>query len=105
MQEESTVFGRVIKKARTSAGFTREVFSERIGKSPRYIAAIENEGQTPSYETLCSIITNLGIDANIIFYPDAENNNTELDRIIRQLKLCDEHQLSIISAALDAMLN
>ena len=94
-----------VKEARIAANLTREEFSEKIGKSPRYIAALENEGQTPSYETLCTIITVLGIDPNVIFYPDDPAKTEEVDRVTRLVKRCDERQLAVVAAMLEALLS
>ena len=104
MQLQDNIFGKVVKKSRIAAGLTREEFSEKIGKSPRYIAAMENEGQTPSYETLCTVIAALGIDPNLIFYPDDPAKTDEIDRVIRLVKQCDEHQLSVVAATVEALL-
>lgn len=105
MSNKIDTFGRVVKAARRAAGLTREEFSEMIGKSPRYIAALENEGQTPSYETFCTVVTALGIDANTIFYPDSPAKTEEIDRVMRLIKQCDEHELSVIAATVEAILN
>lgn len=105
MQIKDNIFGKVVKKSRIAAGLTREEFSEKIGKSPRYIAAMENEGQTPSYETLCTVITALGIDPNLVFYPDGPAKTEDVDRVIRLVKQCDEHQLSVVSAMVEALLS
>ncbi len=105
MQLKDDAFGRVVKEARIAADLTREEFSEKIGKSPRYIAALENEGQTPSYETLCKIIAVLGIDPNVIFYPEKPAMTDEVDRVVRLVKRCDEHQLSVVAATVEALLS
>lgn len=105
MKKQDTTFGRIVKSARRAAGLTREEFSERIGKSPRYIAAMENEGQSPSYETLCTIITSLGIDPNLIFYPDAPAETEEVDRVVRLVRQCDAYELSVVAATVEALLN
>ena len=104
MKNANGAFGRIVKEARVAQGLTREEFSERIGKSPRYIAAMENEGQTPSYETLCTVINVLGIDPNVIFYPDVPGTSEEFDRVMRLVKQCNEYELSIVAATVEAIL-
>lgn len=105
MHNKHDVLGQVVKDARITAGITRESFSERVGKTPRYIASIENEGKKPSYNTLFEIINELNIDPRLIFYPDTEPDNTELYSIIRLLKKCNSHELSVVKATLTALLN
>ena len=104
MKKRATNFGKVVKAARKAAGLTREEFAERIGKSPRYIAALENEGQAPGFDTLCSVIVSLGLDPNLIFFPDSPANTEEEDRVIRLVRWCDDYQLSVVSATLEALL-
>lgn len=104
MKNKNGVLGSVVKQERIAARMTREEFSEKIGKSPRYIAAMENEGQTPGYETLRTIITTLGIDPNVIFYPDGPAQTEEVERVIRMVRLCDERQLAVVAAMVEALL-
>ena len=99
-----TIMGKLIKQARIERGWTRDVMAEKIGRSPRFIAAIENEAQPPSMGTLIALVTSLGTDANGLFYPDYRAENTELDRALRMVRLCDERQLRIVAATLDAVL-
>lgn len=105
MQIQNDVLGHVVKSARISAGMTRDFFAEKIGKSPGFIAAIENEGSTPSYETLFKIITLLNIDPQAIFFPGKKTDNQELNDIVRLLKQCSPHELRVVKAALTAMLD
>lgn len=104
MKKDTGTLGPVIKQARKEAGLTRQEFKEIIGIADRHIAAIENDGQAPSYESLYKIVMTLGIDANAIFYPDKPAKNSRLLRMNRQLKLCDEDELSIVDATLRAVI-
>lgn len=106
MQHKYDLLGRVIKDARIAAGLTREQLGGKINKSPRYIAAIENEHKRPSYKSLCDIIVALNIDSNLIFYPNLLNKKTsDKDRIYRMLDKCNDYEIGIVTATLDAILN
>ena len=106
MQEEYDLLGQVIKEARIAAGLTREQLGGKINKSPRYIASIENEHKRPSYKSLCKIIVALNIDSNLIFYPNLLSKRTsEKDRVYRMIDKCNDYEIGIISATLDAILN
>lgn len=102
MAKNYDTLGHIIKEARLKAKLTRDEFSERIGMSVRYIASIENEGKKPSFNVLCNIIRTLGIDANMIFYPDSNYTTREKEKLVRMIDLCDERSLKIISAAVKA---
>ena len=43
-------FGQAIKSTREKKGLTRKELAAQIRISPRYIASIENSGQTPSLQ-------------------------------------------------------
>ena len=105
MQNEYGALGRIIKEARIAAGLTREELAERIHKSSRYLASLENEGKQPSYNTLCTIIVALNIDPNKIFYPGLFATNDEKARLIRMLDKCNDYELKIVSATVDAILD
>lgn len=105
MQKEYGALGRIIKEARVAAGLTREEFAERIHKSPRYLASLENEGKLPSYNTLCTIIVALNIDPNKIFYPGLFKTDDEKARLVRMLDKCNTYELKIISATVNAILD
>lgn len=105
MQKECGTLGRIIKEARVAAGLTREELAERIHKSPRYLASLENEGKFPSYNTLCTIIVALNIDPNKIFYPGLFNTDDERAQLIRMLDKCNTYELKIVSATVSAILD
>lgn len=106
MQEEYDLLGQVIKEARIAAALTREQLDGKINKSPRYIASIENEHKRPSYKSLCEIIVALNINSNLIFYPNLLSKRTsEKDRVYRMIDKCNDYEIGIISATLDANLN
>ena len=105
MANKYDTLGHLIKEARLAAHMTRDNFAERIGMSVRYIASIENEGKKPSYNALCKIIRALGLDANIIFYPESRCQLQEKERLIKIIELCDDRGLKIITAAAKAALN
>ncbi len=106
MQHEHDLLGSIIKDARTAAGLTREQLGEKINKSARYIASIENEHKRPSYKSLCDIVVALNIDSNLIFYPNLlTHGTTDKERIYRMLDKCNDYEIGIVAATLNAILN
>ena len=105
VQKECGTLGRIIKEARLAAGLTREELAERIQKSPRYLASLENERRQPSYNTLCTIIVALNIDSNKIFYPGLQTTDEEKARLVRMLDKCNDYELKIVSATVNAILD
>lgn len=97
--------GGILKAARKLKGFTRENLAERMGITPRYLSSIENEDKKPSYDLLYRLIRELGISANMVFYPESEIAFNEIEQLTRMLSLCDQQDLNIVNATLTAILD
>ncbi len=65
--------GQAMKKARVAAGMTREQLAEIVGKAPRHIQAIENEGQFPSVELLIQLVTMFDISLDQYIFPEKQD--------------------------------
>lgn len=97
--------GSVIKAARQDAEITVEALAEQVDMTERYLYRIENEGQKPSYDVLLRLIRILNIDPNLIFYPEKETVNSEVEDIARMLYRCNEQSMNIIKATIKAVLD
>jgi transcriptional regulator with XRE-family HTH domain len=98
------ILGNVIKTARKARGLTREQFAEIINITPRYLMSIENENKKPSYDVLFRLIRELGISADKIFYPEKPYEDTKFEQLIRLLRHCDNRELNIVTATINALL-
>ena len=67
---KNEMLGNVIKEARQRSGLTMEEIADRIGITPRYLYRIENEGKKPIYDVLFTLIRELSISPDLIFYPE-----------------------------------
>jgi transcriptional regulator with XRE-family HTH domain len=97
-------FGAIIKTARKNRGFTQEQLAEKINIGPRHIMAMENEGKTPSFNVLCSLVHELNISPEAIFYPEQRPNDTELDYLMRLLAQCSSKELSAVTALVERLI-
>lgn len=95
--------GPMLKKARIDANITQEDLAERIGVTPRYIMAIENEGQCPSLEKWVRLIRALHTSADAIIYP--EYTLPEDDRLIRLIRTLSDRDRKILQATIQAMID
>jgi len=59
--------GDVIKSARNEKHLTQKKLSERLNISLRYLKALENSGQKPSYRLLKLIVATLDIPVELVF--------------------------------------
>ena len=105
MHKNHDILGDVIKSARQNSDFTMESLAAKIGVTERHLYRIENEGQKPSYDVLYKLIRELSIDPDKIFYPEKMSKESEIENIIRMLYKCDEKELIIIKATINAMNN
>lgn len=60
-------FGNEVKSARKQRQLTQTQLAEILNISPRYLQAIENEGQMPDYGVLGCILYELGLSVERIF--------------------------------------
>ena len=69
MHKDNTTdnLGGVIKSARIANKLTQKELSTKLKISMRYLKAIENSGQKPSYKLLKTIVATLDIPAEMVF--------------------------------------
>lgn len=93
-------FGQAIKAARERKGLTRRELAAQIRISPRYIASIENSGQTPSLQVFYRLVTCLDMSVDQFFFPEKSAAKTtqrrQLDALLNRIS---EDGLLIITAA------
>lgn len=105
MENEEIQLGVILKKARIACNITQEELATRADVTSRYIMAIENEGKEPSYEVLYKIIHGLHISADLVFYPNKLNQNTERTRLIKLLDSCSDRDIHVLFHTAQALLN
>lgn len=96
--------GLRLKKARTEQKLTYDELAEKSGVSARYIKEIENHGNVPSVYKLTQLIRALNISADLLFYPDAPEENLDYKRLLTYLTQCSENELTTILAIVEAYL-
>ena len=63
-----------IRESREARGLTQERLGELVGKSPSYIGQIERGLSFPSIPVLARLVEVLNIDANTLFYDEADDS-------------------------------
>ena len=96
-------FGTILKAIRKEKGYSREYFAERVGITPRFLTAMENENKKPSCETFYAIIRVLGVSADKFLYPEDQGNDdvAEIKNLYMQ---CSERDKKILRNIIDSML-
>lgn len=94
-----SAFGRAIKEARESKGWTRERLAQEVALAPRYIMSIENKGQHPSFQVFYELVTLFHISVDQFFFPDTGSEKTTRRRQLEnQLDGLEEADLIIMAA-------
>jgi transcriptional regulator with XRE-family HTH domain len=84
---------------------TQDQAAEILEISSRHYQYVENNVKKPGYNLLCRFIHKLDISPDNIFYPQNEVNNPELMALFQKIRLCDKHQIAVIRATTEALLN
>lgn len=69
--------GSILKQARIAAKMTQKELGERVGKTARYLQAIENEEKGIGLETLNRILRALNLSADTIVFSDRDTDSSE----------------------------
>ena len=96
--------GDVIKAARQKTDITVEALAEKVDKTERYMYRIENEGKKPSYDVLFTLIRELSIPSDLIFWPEKQTEDSNRDELIRMIYRCDDRSIAVIKATVKALL-
>jgi transcriptional regulator with XRE-family HTH domain len=99
----SDKLGSMIKSTRINKHLTQKQLAERLFISPRYLMSLENNKQIPSCELLFRIIRELGISADMIFYPESKNNDEVVKKLQILLNNCDKSDIAIIITILQSL--
>ena len=68
----------IIKEARENASYTQEQLSSMIGKSEKYIGAVECGRISPPFPVLKKIVLTLNLDGNLLFYENDDSANSSV---------------------------
>lgn len=60
-------FGLRVRSIRVSRKLTQEELAEEAGLSPEYVSRIERGKASPSFETIISIASALGVELSTLF--------------------------------------
>ena len=92
-------FEQTIKSTREKKGLTRKELAAQIRISPRYIASIENSGQTPSLHVFYRFVTCLDMSVDQFFFPKKViAKTTQRRQLVTLLDNISENGLRIITA-------
>ena len=99
-----TLIGLAIKKAKTAQGMTGEQLASIVDYYPKHLQAIENDEQTPSIELFIQFVTMFNISVDEYIFPNKEvNKNSACKRLDAQLDNLDDKELSIADTTVNSL--
>lgn len=92
MQDIRQPLAIAVRKARKEHGLSQEKLAETIKIDTRTILNIEAGRGNPKFDKLHAIVTYLKIPADKIFYPDNQNSQPNLQKLMTLLNDCTEQE-------------
>jgi len=104
MEFKRELIGNAIRKTRIERGLSQEELAEMVDITPTHMKHIESGHRLPSVEVLYQIVVALRMSLDSVFFPENAANSELYEKVVFQLGQCDEHQLEILYATVNAML-
>ena len=98
------LLGSAIKRARLNKNLTQERLAELINITPMHMKQIESERRSPSVDVLCRIVFALDFSLDSVFVNQDDGTQELRNRINLCLNRCNEHELQVIYATIEALL-
>ena len=96
MQDYNQALAKAVKDARTKRGLSQEKLAEILNLDSRTILNIEAGRGNPKFEILVALITYLKIPTESIFYPEADNPNQNLQKLLAVLYDCSDLDIELL---------
>lgn len=98
-------FGTVLKNARMDKKLTQAELAEILDISLSYLKDLERFRNSPSYEVFERVIRYFNLSADTVIYPNRNTTDDTYRKIGRLLTRCDENQLRVVLATIEALLS
>ena len=98
-------FGIVLRNARMDKKLTQAELAEILDISLSYLKDLERFRNNPSYEVFEKVMHYFNLSADLVVYPQKNQEDSTYLKIERLLTQCDERQLYVILATVEALLS
>lgn len=105
MQEYAYTLGNAVKQARLGLKMTQLEVADRIKADERTVLNIEHYKGNPKMEILWPLLRALGIDVNIVFYPEKALKSNDIVRLQILLSDCIEDELQLLLPICESVLD
>jgi transcriptional regulator with XRE-family HTH domain len=101
---EKGELGSAIRAARLEKHLSQEELAELVGITPTHVKHIESEHRKPSIELLYRLVRTLNLSLDTLFFPERADGLETYRKTERLMRQCNEKQLQILYATIEAML-
>lgn len=95
-------FGQALKEERLKRNLTRSTVAEMLNIAPRYLMAIENDGQHPSLQVFYNLASLFEISVDKFFFDRCTNLEKE-EIISKQLTGLSDGELEIVLGTIEGI--
>lgn len=99
------LLGNSIRETRLERGLSQEQLAEFVDITPTHMKHIESGHRLPSIEVLYKIVIELRMSLDAVFLPRHDSSSELYEKLTFQIGQCDEKQLEILYATVNAMLD
>lgn len=95
--------GAIVSAKRKENHLTQQQLAQQTGRGLRHIQNVEKGRVNASIEVLADVIYQLGLSADVLFYPDMPEVEQQAKQLLCQLAVCTESERAFLLKTLEYM--
>lgn len=95
--------GAIVSVKRKENHLTQQQLAQQTGRGLRHIQNVEKGRVNASIEVLADVIYQLGLSADVLFYPDMPEVEQQAKQLLCQLAVCTESERVFLLKTLEYM--
>ena len=95
--------GAIVSGRRNEEHLTQQQLAQQTGRGLRHIQNIEKGRVNASIEVLADVIYQLGLSADVLFYPEMPKIEQQTKQLLCKFAACTEEERAFLLKTLDCM--
>ena len=95
--------GAIVSAKRKENHLTQQQLAQQTGRGLRHIQNVEKGRVNASIEVLADVIYQLGLSADVLFYPDMPEVEQQTKQLLCQLAACTESERAFLLKTMEYM--
>ncbi len=101
---DTRAFGQAVKEERLRRNLTRNTVAEMVNIAPRYLMAIENDGQHPSLQVFYNLASMFNISVDNFFFESSDDETAKKQKtVMLQLQGLTDEELEIVFGTIEGI--